>query len=1162
MTCGPYRPITLRTYPTRIQDVYPKIYTEPFIALKVDVELSGKPQRDVCALVFTLKTLAGETIESERWAYGNLEQGKHVKLDNVIFWDQLQDKGVELWWPFNYGRQSLYDLEVSALGKDDEVIDIFTRRIGFRSVALIEERLSEPDQYGLGTSFVFEVNRVKMFVGGSNWIPADNFFTRITNEKYRHLLELAREGNQNMVRIWGGGIYEPDIFFDLCDELGILVWQDFQFACGVYPAHEEFIENVTVEAEQNVKRLRHHPSLALLCGNNEDYQQILQWKERPELPARKLYEEVFPQTVAKLTDPPIPYHRGSPYGGKGWDTTDQTVGDVHVWDIWGGKELPYQQYDKLGGRFVSEFGIPSFPSMHTIRHWMGDAEKGQWYAQSPLIAQHVRAGSFDRRFAIVMNENFRVAEDLETHAFRTQVMQAEGVGFAYRSWKQGWAGERKEYTGGVLVWQLNDCWPVVSWAIIDYFMRPKPAYYTIARVLKPLSLHITRKVAKNRNHDRPEQFYEFGAFQSTGATLIICAASTSLSETQALVSLRYYDLRSTSAAVAWQGEPKDTLETLPANKAVDLYNFKCPEPPADESTINNTSATVVACARLLHPETGEVLARYVDWPEPYKYVQFPDPGLLVSLERHADGSAVLGVEVDRPVKGLFFSVQEPDERDWEVIWSDNNLDVVPEDPQFACGVYPAHEEFIENVTVEAEQNVKRLRHHPSLALLCGNNEDYQQILQWKERPELPARKLYEEVFPQTVAKLTDPPIPYHRGSPYGGKGWDTTDQTVGDVHVWDIWGGKELPYQQYDKLGGRFVSEFGIPSFPSTHTIRHWMGDAEKGQWYAQSPLIAQHVRAGSFDRRFAIVMNENFRVAEDLETHAFRTQVMQAEGVGFAYRSWKQGWAGERKEYTGGVLVWQLNDCWPVVSWAIIDYFMRPKPAYYTIARVLKPLSLHITRKVAKNRNHDRPEQFYEFGAFQSTRATLIICTASTSLSQTQALVSLRYYDLRSTSAAVAWRGEPKDTLETLPANKAVDLYNFKCPEPPADESTINNTSATVVACARLLHPETGEVLARYVDWPEPYKYVQFPDPGLLVSLERHADGSAVLGVEVDRPVKGLFFSVQESDERDWEVIWSDNNLDVVPEDPQVIVIKKLRDRKVQYAYLGGETAKALIEN
>ncbi|TFK38904.1 glycoside hydrolase superfamily [Crucibulum laeve] len=149
-----------------------------------------------------------------------------------------------------------------------------------------------------------------------------------------------------MVQLWGGGVYEPNEFYDTCDALGIHVWQDFQFACGAYPAHEEFLATVKVEAEQNVRWLRHHPALALLCGNNEDYQQVLQW--------------------GALSDPEIPYHRESPYGGKGWDTADPTVGDVHQWNVWTGNELSWQEYGRLGERFVSEFGIPSFPSMRAV----------------------------------------------------------------------------------------------------------------------------------------------------------------------------------------------------------------------------------------------------------------------------------------------------------------------------------------------------------------------------------------------------------------------------------------------------------------------------------------------------------------------------------------------------------------------------------------------------------------------------------------------------------------------------------------------------------------------------------------------------------------------------------------------------------------------------
>jgi beta-mannosidase len=262
---------------------------------------------------------------------------------------------------------------------------------------------------------LFEVNGVRIFMGGacvsrrrrfspdaalpgSNWIPADNFLTTISDARYKAWLELARDGGQNMVRVWGGGIYEPDIFYDLCDgafhfylvlsflapvpdperaltrrtELGLLVWTDFAFACGVYPAHAPFVAAVRAEAADVLRRVRRHPCLGLFCGNNEDYQQVLQWGDVPDLPARIIYEDVLPTLVDALTRTApssgyagaaeqrdadedtgaVSYHRGSPYGGKGWDTADPTVGDVHQWDIWAGAMRPWQEYDVRGGRFV------------------------------------------------------------------------------------------------------------------------------------------------------------------------------------------------------------------------------------------------------------------------------------------------------------------------------------------------------------------------------------------------------------------------------------------------------------------------------------------------------------------------------------------------------------------------------------------------------------------------------------------------------------------------------------------------------------------------------------------------------------------------------------------------------------------------------------------
>ncbi|KAF7331117.1 hypothetical protein MVEN_02452000 [Mycena venus] len=657
MTCGPYRPITLKTYSARIQEVYTHalLSDDNVPSLEVDVTLDGALD---ASLRIVLSDADNKTVlKSEDVPVAG------PSLASVVAWDL---KGmVEPWWPVGYGAQLLYTVSVLLLSSTGQTLDESTTR-----TSTAQER-----------RFLFEVNGVRMFMGGSNWVPADNLLTTISAERYRAWLMLLRDGNQNMVRLWGGGVYEPDVFYDVCDELGILVWQDMPFACGVYPAHDSFVASVRKETEDNVKRLRHHPSIALFCGNNEDYQMVMQWGDVPSLPAVKLYEEVFPEVVATLTGPqPIPYHRGSPYGGKGWDTADPTVGDVHQWNIWGGKEFPYHDYVKLGGRFVSEFGIPSHPEMKTIEYWMDGAGVEQRHAQSALMAQHCRAGSFERRFAILMNDNFRVTEDLETYVYNTRLMAAEGVSYAYQVWRRKWGGPGKQYTGGVLVWQLNDCWPVTSWAIADYFLRPKPIYFTIARQLATYSVGVFRTVIKNRENDRPPQYYEYGNFQSYGATLEIWGTNASLAPRSATLELHCVDLKSD-----WTHIETHAVTLLP-NQTTELLAIPCPGPPHDAAASPTADAqfttthSVVVGARLLDAESGAVLARFADWPQPFRFVEpalLRDPGLKVDVD--VDGpTGKVTVSADHPVKGLWLSAIGGGA---DVKWSDNSLDIMPGDPQ-------------------------------------------------------------------------------------------------------------------------------------------------------------------------------------------------------------------------------------------------------------------------------------------------------------------------------------------------------------------------------------------------------------------------------------------------------------------------------------------------
>ncbi|GBE85088.1 Beta-mannosidase B [Sparassis crispa] len=669
MTCGPYRPISLITYTTRLAALHTRAHVSPFPALspslKLDLTLSGSTASVSAVRVILTDFATGEPIKEETVTLGELADAERR---DVVQWDLAGL--VHLWWPVAYGSQTLYTVEAALLAVDGTVLDVRVQRVGFRRVELVQEPLAVADRYGKGTTFLFEVNGVRIFMGGSNWVPAHSIQTELTPEKYRAWLTLMRDGNQNMVRLWGGGVYEPDVFYDICDELGLLVWQDFQFACGVYPAHDEFVANVKAEAEDNVKRLRHHPAMALFCGNNEDYQQVLQWGGIGELPARLIYESVLPAVVEKLTDPPIPYHRGSPYGGKDWDTADPTVGDVHQWNVWAGAERPWQEYGDMSGRFISEFGIPSMPDLRTVDYWLDGNIQERW-AQSKLMAQHNRAGNHERRFAILMNENFRLTGDLETHVYNTQIMQSESVSFAYRMWRREWRGKGKEYTAGALVWQLNDCWPVTSWAIVDFFLRTKPVYYTIARELAPLSVGIFRTVMKNRYNDRPKQFYEFGAFLATEAHIEVWANSALLQPRKVNVVLKSFDLLSD-----WTHEQTTEAVLLP-NQSTELLYIPCPSPPVSESAgpLVTPSYSVVVGARLVDPTSGEVLARYADWPQPYRHTDYSDPGLQIAI----DGEKIV-ITVDKPVKALVLSSDDDGKRE-EVKWSDNALDILPGQPQ-------------------------------------------------------------------------------------------------------------------------------------------------------------------------------------------------------------------------------------------------------------------------------------------------------------------------------------------------------------------------------------------------------------------------------------------------------------------------------------------------
>ena len=384
----------------------------------------------------------------------------------------------QLWWPNGYGDQPLYEVEV-ALCDGDARLDERSYRLGLRTVELRQE----PDEFG--TSFTFVVNGVPIFAKGANWIPADSFPTRITGAHLAHLIRSSAQANMNMLRVWGGGFYEEERFYDLCDQYGILVWQDFIFSCAIYPGDDAFLESVRAEAVENVRRLRHRASLALWCGNNEMEWgwDAWGWNKPEHLSLKKSYDFVFHHLlpeVCVVEDPGRPYWPSSPSSGVPFEDPNSVLaGDTHNWEVWH-RNLPFAGYREHPSRFVSEFGFQSLPALATIRTY---ASENDWNMTSYIMEHHQRNASGNGKMITYMTDHFRLPKDFESLVILTQLLQAEAMRVGVEHWRRN-----RDCTSGALYWQLNDCWPVASWASMDYFGRWKALHYAARRFYAPVLL--------------------------------------------------------------------------------------------------------------------------------------------------------------------------------------------------------------------------------------------------------------------------------------------------------------------------------------------------------------------------------------------------------------------------------------------------------------------------------------------------------------------------------------------------------------------------------------------------------------------------------------------------------------------------------------------------
>jgi beta-mannosidase len=465
-TVGIWRPIRLVAFNTaRLSEIDTRqTHTRNRVDLSVDVTVETAGRTALSAVV-TLRD--GKTVISEDSV--PLRRGRG-RLAMMV-------KNPKLWWPNGMGDQPLYTLEVRLLDAEGNCIDTRSQRIGLRTIRCVQE----DDQWG--RSFYFEVNGQPFFAKGGNWIPADVFANRVTPERYADLLTSCADANMNMLRVWGGGIYEQDVFYDLCDELGLVIWQDFMYACAAYPTDEpEFFANGIAEAQENVKRLRHHPCIGFYCGNNEVEMCGLVKDDIPYRMLWKDYKAFFDKALAKVVrqlHPEISYIPSSQYSPTGDRrfSSNPACGDAHVWNVWHLKE-PFEWYRTSLHRFCSEYGFQSFPEPRTLATI---AEAEDLNLTSRVMEHHQRSGIGNSLIMHYMLSWFRMPVGFENTVWLSQIQQGLAIKYAVEHWRR-----HMPRCMGSLYWQINDTWQGPTWASLDYFGRWKALHYMARAFYNPL----------------------------------------------------------------------------------------------------------------------------------------------------------------------------------------------------------------------------------------------------------------------------------------------------------------------------------------------------------------------------------------------------------------------------------------------------------------------------------------------------------------------------------------------------------------------------------------------------------------------------------------------------------------------------------------------------
>ena len=456
-TIGIWKGVSLNAWnDAKIEHVFlkKKSYTKDQAKITAKITLSDPPKESTLIVL----SIAGKDFSLPIQA-GNEKKEFDVPLtiDNPKFW-----------WPHNLGEPYLYEVDIK-LRKGAVVTDNVKVNHGVRNVSLI----SDDDQYG--QSFYFMINGIPVYMKGANYIPQHSLQNRVTDAHYENLLQDVVDANMNMLRVWGGGIYENNIFYDLCDRKGILVWQDFMYACAMYPGDEPFLRNAEKEAEDQLLRLRNHPSIVLFCGNNENSEGWHRWgwqngktkaqKDKIWADYLKLFDSILPNQVAKYTD--VDYWESSPKYGRG-NPKYQSEGDAHDWWVWH-DAYPFEHFEDFVPRFMSEFGFQSFPSADVMK-FINQSDDIQ--IDTKAIRSHQKHHRGFELIDLYIGRDYLIPDNDEDYIFLSQLVQARGMRIGIEAHRRA-----KPYNMGTLYWQLNDCWPGISWSSIDHFGNWKALHY-------------------------------------------------------------------------------------------------------------------------------------------------------------------------------------------------------------------------------------------------------------------------------------------------------------------------------------------------------------------------------------------------------------------------------------------------------------------------------------------------------------------------------------------------------------------------------------------------------------------------------------------------------------------------------------------------------------